>query len=105
MSTLTNGVRKINELIMIKDRALIITTEDPTSYKWGDIPDGSLLINPLTGGMSVKLTGETAWVPAGIKNDGTICIAKDSKINIEKFKVLTANNGDGMMDAKDWPEE
>lgn len=37
----------------------------------------------------VSYSSETNWVPAGIKNDGTLCIARDSVIVTEKFKITT----------------
>jgi len=82
------GVRKASELIVQKGRSLIFTEEDATKLEWSEIPDGALKINPETGIMQVKLEGETDWVPAGIKNDGTICIAKDTKIMLESFTIL-----------------
>lgn len=81
------GVRKMSELTMQTGRAPIITEEDSSKLSWGDIPDGTLKINPKTGIMSVKVEGESDWIPAGIKNDGTICIAKDTKIVYEIFLI------------------
>jgi len=96
MSTpvLPRGVHKVSEQIAQLGRALIITEEDDSKLDWSKIPDGTLKVNPKTGLMSVKLEGETSWVPAGLKNDGTIAIAKDSRINLEVF-TITAINGDG----------
>ena len=74
------GIRKVSELITQKGRTLIFTEDEAESLLWSDIPDGSLKINPITGLMSVKLEGESGWVPAGIKNDGTISIAKDTRL-------------------------
>lgn len=81
------GVRKINEAITQEGRALIITEEDTSKLKWDAIPDGSLHINPNDGTMSVKCKGNSDWVPAGIKNDGTISIAKDTILHEETFIV------------------
>lgn len=81
------GVRKINEAITQEGRALIITEEDTSKLKWDSIPDGSLHINPNDGTMSVKCKGNSDWVPAGIKNDGTISIAKDTILHEETFIV------------------
>lgn len=81
------GVRKINEAITQEGRALIITEEDTSKLKWDAIPDGSLHINPNDGTMSVKCKGNSDWVPAGIKNDGTISIAKDTILHEETFII------------------
>ena len=88
---LPRGVRKVSELITQKGRALILSEEDANKLNWADIPVSTLKINPKTGIMSVKLEGESDWVPAGIKNDGTICIAKDGKIIIENFTIKNIN--------------
>lgn len=89
------GVRKISELITQKGRSLILSEEDASKLSWADIPDSTLKINPKTGIMSVKLEGESDWVPAGVKNDGTICIVKDTKIVEETFVVKTTDDGAG----------
>ena len=66
------GVRKVSENIIQDGRALIITEEDASQLDWGSIPAGSLKINKKNGLMSVKIEGETDWLPAGLKNDGTL---------------------------------
>jgi hypothetical protein len=91
----TKGVKKVSERILKENRALILTEENKSKYSWGEIPDGSLHINGQTGLISVKLSGKTDRVPAGIRNDGTICIAKDSRIGIETFLIKTLDDGDG----------
>ena len=83
------GVRKVSENIIQDGRALIITEEDASQLDWGDIPAGSLKINKKNGLMSVKIEGETDWLPAGLKNDGTLCIIKDSMIIYEVFTVTS----------------
>ena len=85
------GVRKVSELVTQKGRALILSEEDADKLRWSDIPVSTLKINPKNGIMSVKLEGESDWVPAGIKNDGTICISKDGKIAIENFVIKSIN--------------
>lgn len=90
-SIVPRGVRKASELITQIGRTLIITEEDSTKLSWGEIPNGTLKINPKTGIMSVKVEGESDWIPAGIKNDGTICIAKDTKIVYEVFTIKEVN--------------
>ena len=87
----TLGVRKVNERIFKNGRTLIITEEDSSKLIWADIPDGTLKTNPKTGIMSIKIEGETDWVPAGIKNDGTLCIAKDSRIVADTFTIHSVN--------------
>lgn len=91
----TRGVRKINENILSNGRALIITEKDKSKYNWSDIPVGSKFIDVKTGVELVKLEGETDWVPSGIKNDGTISIAKDSRILVEIFTIVSLDDGDG----------
>lgn len=81
------GVRKVSELITQNKRALILSEEDASKLNWADIPVSTLKINSKTGIMSVKIEGESDWVPAGIKNDGTLVIAKDGKVNIENFTI------------------
>ena len=92
MST-PKGVRSVNENIVQPGRAFIIT--DMTDIAWDQIPDGSLFINPVSGIMQVKLAGETTWTPAGIKNDGTLCIARDTSLHVETFTITSLDNGDG----------
>lgn len=83
------GVKKVSENILKENRALIITEEDAAKLQWENIPDGTLKINPKTGLMTVKLEGETDWLPTGLKNDGTLCIIKDSMIVTETFTVTS----------------
>lgn len=85
--TSTRGIKKVNEHILVDGRALIVTEKDKDNYVWSDIPDGSLFIDSVTGIMRVKVEGESDWVPAGIKNDGTICIAKDTKLVTESYTI------------------
>ena len=89
------GVRKSSELIVQKGRTLIFTEEEANEILWSDIPNGSLKINPETGLMSVKIKGESNWVPAGIKNDGTISIARDTRLVTEVYTIINPNEGDG----------
>lgn len=89
------GVRKSSELIVQKGRTLIFTEEEANEILWSDIPNGSLKINPETGLMSVKLKGESNWVPAGIKNDGTISIARDTRLVTEVYTIINPDEGDG----------
>ena len=65
------GVRKVNENIIQDGRSLIINEENEKNISWENIPDGSIKINSSNGMMYVKIKGESDWVPAGIKNDGT----------------------------------
>lgn len=81
------GVRKVSELITQNKRSLILSEEDASKLNWADIPVSTLKINSKTGIMSVKLEGESDWVPAGIKNDGTLVIAKDGKVNVENYII------------------
>lgn len=81
------GVRKVNERILQEGRALFLTEEDADKLSWSDIPVGSHKVNPKTGVLSVKLEGQSDWVPSGIKNDGTITIAKDAVWKEEIFTV------------------
>ena len=85
------GVRKVSELITQHGRTLIISEEDASKLSWADIPVSTLKVNPRTGVISVKLEGQTDWVPAGIKNDGTISLVKDSKIVTENYTIASVN--------------
>jgi len=85
------GVRKVSELITQHGRTLIISEEDASKLSWADIPVSTLKVNPNTGVISVKLEGQTDWVPAGIKNDGTISLVKDSKIVTENYTIASVS--------------
>ena len=93
--TQTRGVKKVNENILSPGRAIIVTEKDKNQYKWSEIPVGSKFIDTKTGIEQVKLEGETDWVPAGTKNDGTVCIAKDAILAVEIFTVKNLDDGDG----------
>ena len=105
MSTTTRGVRKVSENILSDGRAIIVTEKDKDKYKWSDIPVGSKFIDSKTGIEMVKLEGESTWVPADIKNDGTLCIAKDSRTIIEVFTIVSLNDGDGTFTYKNSKDE
>ena len=91
MSTTTRGVRKVSENILSNGRAIIVTEKDKNKYKWADIPVGSKFIDSKTGIEWVKLEGESDWVPAHVKNDGTLCIAKDARIAVETYIIKQLN--------------
>lgn len=84
----TWGIRKLNEYSISKDTAIIITDSEKDNYYWADIPDGSLLVNEKTGNLSIKLTGESDWVPVGIRKDGTDKLVKDAVINVEYYTIV-----------------
>ena len=88
------GVKKVSEGIVQDGRSFVYVENNKNNIddiKWEDIPEGAIKINSKTGLMEVKLEGESTWVPAGIKNDGTICIAKDTKIVAESFTIASIN--------------
>lgn len=89
----SRGVHKVSEKIF-QDKRAIITTD--TSAIATDYPDGSLLINPNTGIILVKLKDASEWAPFGTKNDGTISIAKDAIINTEIFTIENPKLRDGV---------
>lgn len=82
------GIRKLNEYSVDKNTAIIITDSEKDNYYWADIPDGSLLVNDKTGNLSIKLTGESDWVPMGIRKDGTEKLVKDAIINVEYYTIV-----------------
>lgn len=84
----TRGIRKVSENILAPGRAMLVTEKDKDKYNWNEIPDGSIFIDTETGIQAVKLKGESDWVPAGIKNDGTINIAKDNINKVESFTIV-----------------
>lgn len=92
---MARGIRKVGENILAPKRALIVTDKNKSQYKWNEIPDGSLFIDTVTGITSIKLEGESDWVPFGIKNDGTLCIAKDTKLVTEVYTIKDPDEGDG----------
>ena len=89
------GVRQVNENVLQKGRALVITDEDFGNYEWNDLPNGTLHVDTETGIISIKLKGESTWAPTGIKNDGTLVISRDTQFNDEIFTVTSIDNGDG----------
>ena len=89
--TQTRGVRKVSENILSDGRAIIVTEKNKNKYKWGEIPLGSKFIDTKTGIEYVKLEGESDWVPAHVKNDGTLCISKDSIVHYEVFTITEIN--------------
>lgn len=100
MSTITRGVRKVSENILSDGRAIIVTEKDKNKYKWSDIPLSSKFIDSKTGIEWVKLEGESDWVPAHAKNDGTLCIAKDTRIKNEIYTILTLDDGNGFFSCR-----
>lgn len=84
----TWGIRKLNEYSVDKNTTIIITDSEKDNYYWADIPDGSLLVNDKTGNLSIKLTGESDWVPVGIRKDGTDKLVKDAVINVEYYTIV-----------------
>lgn len=97
----TRGIKKVSENILSDGRAIIVTEKDKDNYIWADIPNGSLFIDTTTGIMQVKIEGESDWVPAGLKNDGTLCIAKDTKLVTEIYTIVNPDDGDGNFSCKD----
>lgn len=97
----TRGIKKVSENILSDGRAIIVTEKDKDNYVWADIPNGSLFIDTTTGIMQVKIEGESDWVPAGLKNDGTLCIAKDTKLVTEVYTIVNPDEGDGNFSCKD----
>lgn len=97
----TRGIKKVSENILSDGRAIIVTEKDKDNYVWADIPNGSLFIDTTTGIMQVKIEGESDWVPAGLRNDGTLCIAKDTKLVTEVYTIVNPDEGDGNFSCKD----
>ncbi len=98
---ITRGIKKVSENILSDGRAIIVTEKDKDNYIWADIPNGSLFIDTTTGIMQVKIEGESDWVPAGLKNDGTLCIAKDTKLVTEIYTIVNPDEGDGNFSCTD----
>lgn len=99
--SITRGIKKVSENILSNGRAIIVTEKDKDNYVWADIPNGSLFIDTTTGIMQVKIEGESDWVPAGLKNDGTLCIAKDTKLVTEIYTIVNPDEGNGNFSCKD----
>lgn len=99
--SITRGIKKVSENILSDGRAIIVTEKDKDNYVWTDIPNGSLFIDTTTGIMQVKIEGESDWVPAGLKNDGTLCIAKDTKLVTEIYTIVNPDEGDGHFSCTD----
>ena len=98
--SITRGIKKVSENILSDGRAIIVTEKDKDNYVWADIPNGSLFIDTTTGIMQVKIEGESDWVPAGLKNDGTLCIAKDTKLVTEIYTIVNPDEGNGNFSCK-----
>lgn len=91
------GVRMINNDVVQPGYSLVVTERDAERWprenpdKFKQLPDGTLYINPTTGMMLTKVEGETEWIPAGIRNDGTIVISKDTSLHVEVFTVTSVD--------------
>ena len=96
MAKTPRGVRQVNENVIQQGRALVITSKEETAYDWSMIPDGSLFVNSENGSISVKVEGETNWVPLTdlVKADGTIIVARDAKIVSENYTIEEINKED-----------
>ena len=90
MAVTPKGVRMINDNVIQDGLGLVVNKRDVMD--WNHIPNGSLYINPETGVMMTKIAGETDWVPAGLKNDGTLVISRDTSLHVEVFKIISINN-------------
>ena len=91
MALTPTGVRKINENVLQEKRAMILTDKDASNYDFSSLPDGTILIDTKTGHKSIKLEGQSDWIsdPAELKQDNTVCIIKDSKIEQETFTIVS----------------
>lgn len=89
--TTPRGVRSIGEKQLQKNRALIFTNEDKDELLkiWNEIPNGTLHVDPRSGVISQKISGETSWVPYGVKQDNTLVISRDTQFNEESFIILS----------------
>lgn len=94
MSKTPKGVRQVGENVIQPGRALVITNENYDEFDWNHIPNGTLHVDEETGVISVKLKGETTWVPAGIKDDGTLVISRDTQLCDEVFTVTNPNSSE-----------
>lgn len=95
MARTPKGVRQVNENLLQEGRAIIVTEENFDNLDWNNIPDGSLHVDKETGAISYKKEGQTTWLPAGIKDEATLVISRDSQFTDEFFKIITTDNGDG----------
>ena len=93
MAITPKGVRMINNNVVQPGLGLVVN--DRNVMDWNQIPNGSLYIDPDDGVMMMKVSGETEWIPAGIKNDGTLVISRDTSLHVEVFTVKTLDNGNG----------
>lgn len=94
MARTPKGVRQINENLFQEGRAIIVTEENFNNLDWNNIPNGSLHVDN-DGTISYKKEGQTTWLPAGIKDEATLVISRDSQFTDEFFKIITTDNGDG----------
>lgn len=94
MSKTPKGVRQVGENVIQPGRALVITNENYDEFDWNHIPNGTLHVDEETGVISVKLKGESTWVPAGIKEDGTLVISRDTQLCDEVFTITNLSNSE-----------
>lgn len=92
MAITPKGVRMINDNVVQDGLGLVVNKRDVMD--WNQIPNGSLFVDK-NGVMMMKVEGETDWIPAGIKNDGTLVISRDTSLHIETFTITSLDNGDG----------
>lgn len=85
------GIKKVSENVLKQKRALIYTETEREKINWNDVPYGSIKINEDDGTLWAKVKDASDWVPAGIKNDGTICIAKDAIVREETYTIGEIN--------------
>lgn len=92
MAITPKGVRMINDNVVQDGLGLVVNKRDVMD--WNQIPNGSLFVDK-NGVMMMKVEGETDWIPAGIRNDGTLVISRDTSLHVETFTITSLDNGDG----------
>lgn len=93
------GVRQINENLLKQGRALIITDLDQDRTILGQVPNGTLQVNPKTGLISAKVEGGNDWVPCNLSEPALI-IARDTQFAEELFKVVSIDIDNQKFDYK-----
>lgn len=78
------GYGKIRESdgVVLRQDDVLFKKKDGTAYKKDD----------------VEILEQTNWVPAHTRDDGTLCVARDSKIAEETFTIIKPNDGSGNME-------
>ena len=83
------GVQKVSEHIIGKGRSLLFIDcqDEESEIDFKEIPDGAIKVHPKTGQISVKIEGESDWIPSANRNNDIVCMGKEAVVVEEMFMV------------------